>query len=347
MFIPWLRLKKGKITLKSLFKGITHTKKKSLPYKTNKLKEFKKETKLNIVDLTQPIGKHCTAWYKKAEPGKPTIVFFHGNANNLLLRQETLKNFTKKGYGVMAIDYRGYNKAGKPTEQGLYNDARAAINELLYKQNIPAHKIQLYGESLGTGVASQMACEYDLGGLTLDCPYSSMQEVAKETVPKVLQGLTKNITYKFDTVSKIKKISEKNTPITILVAGQDKDTPPDQAIKLLENASNTQKPEKLTHNDEITKLKAGNIHCVIQYNKSHLKISDHYQQFAIEQNTQYTKENIHSNEPNKKSSVSTLSTQDKQLLKELKEKLTKNINKQNTNKNQIPNKKQKDTPSRF
>jgi fermentation-respiration switch protein FrsA (DUF1100 family) len=120
-------------------------------------------------------------WYRPASKGFPTIIYYHGNASHIGNRAGILAALAEKGFGVLAVSYRGYGKStGTPTEQGIYQDARAAIAFLTQTQHIPLNRIILYGESLGTGVAVQMASEVPVGGLVLEAAYTSVAARAAE-----------------------------------------------------------------------------------------------------------------------------------------------------------------------
>jgi hypothetical protein len=126
-----------------------------------------------------------TAWYHPANEGEPTIVYLHGNTGNLGDRSERLAEFLKTGMGLMAVSYRGFGDSeGKPSKNGMYNDARSAISYLLKHKNIKISDIVLYGESLGSGVASKMAREYpSVRALVLEAPYTSIADRAAELYP--------------------------------------------------------------------------------------------------------------------------------------------------------------------
>jgi fermentation-respiration switch protein FrsA (DUF1100 family) len=126
-------------------------------------------------------GVTVQVWYRAAKPGMPTIVYFHGNAAHLGNRAGKFAAFAHDGFGVLALGYRGYGASeGSPTEEGIYNDARAAIAFATKEKNIPLSHIMLYGESLGSGVATQMATEYAVGALVLEAPYTSVVNRAAE-----------------------------------------------------------------------------------------------------------------------------------------------------------------------
>jgi fermentation-respiration switch protein FrsA (DUF1100 family) len=125
-------------------------------------------------------GVTLQVWYRPAAPGFPTIIYYHGNAAHIGNRADILGHLAEKGFGVLGLSYRGYGKStGSPSEQGIYNDARAAIG-FLTAQHIPLSRIILYGESLGSGVAVQMATEFAVGGLVLEAPYTSVAARAAE-----------------------------------------------------------------------------------------------------------------------------------------------------------------------
>jgi len=125
-----------------------------------------------------------THWY--GAPSKdsfPVIVLFHGNAGHVGYRAFKAKFFLEQGYGVLLAGYRGYGaNSGSPTEQGLYEDARSALKALSL-MDVDHNIIALYGESLGTGIAVQMALEGYGDALILEASYSSMVDVAFHHYP--------------------------------------------------------------------------------------------------------------------------------------------------------------------
>jgi uncharacterized protein len=130
--------------------------------------------------VTSPSGHKLQLWYREAKPGFPTIVYYHGNASHLGARAEKFGALAGRGFGLLALSYRGYGKSeGSPDEQGIYSDARAAI-EFLNNQGIEDKQILLFGESLGSGVAVQMATEHTVGALVLEAPYTSVSGRAAE-----------------------------------------------------------------------------------------------------------------------------------------------------------------------
>jgi uncharacterized protein len=123
-------------------------------------------------------GETLVAWYVPAAPGKPLLVYFHGNAKSLVERAPRFELMTANGNGLLAVSYRGYfGSTGTPSEQGLYEDSEATYREALSLGYTPS-RIVLVGESLGTGVAINLAAKKPVAAVVLDSPYTSIPDVA-------------------------------------------------------------------------------------------------------------------------------------------------------------------------
>jgi fermentation-respiration switch protein FrsA (DUF1100 family) len=133
--------------------------------------------------LTTPDGAHIIAWYGPAAPGRPTLLYFHGNAGNLANRSERVRKYLVRGVGVFIMSYRGYSgSTGRPSERANVADAKLAYDALI-AEGVAPEDIVLYGESLGSGVAVQVAAEKPVGGIILDAPYTSIVDVAAGAYP--------------------------------------------------------------------------------------------------------------------------------------------------------------------
>lgn len=155
--------------------------------------------------ITSTDGMPIQLWHRQATDGFPTIVYYHGNASHLGNRAGILGALANKGFGVLALSYRGYGKSqGKPSETGLYNDARAAVKFLTDKERLPLSRIMLYGESLGSGVAVHIATEFHVGGLMLQAPYKSVAGRAAEIYFFIPVNLL--IKDRFDSIHKIARV---------------------------------------------------------------------------------------------------------------------------------------------
>jgi len=157
------------------------------------------------VALTTADGLTLLAWYHKA-PNRngPVLVLFHGNGGTIEIRAAKAKTFIAAGFGVLLPEYRGYGgNPGSPTEDGLYADGRAAL-AFAAEQDVAPGRVVLLGESLGTGVAVQMAVEQRVAALVLQAPYSSVADVAQGDFP--LLPVWWLVRDRFDSVDKIARV---------------------------------------------------------------------------------------------------------------------------------------------
>jgi fermentation-respiration switch protein FrsA (DUF1100 family) len=133
--------------------------------------------------LKTPDGARVVAWYGRARPGQPTILYFHGNAGSLANRAPRIERLMGEGWGVYMMTYRGYGGGtGSPTETHNVADARLAYGALVH-EGVEPSSIILYGESLGTGIAVRLATERPVAGVVLDAPYTSLVDVAAGVYP--------------------------------------------------------------------------------------------------------------------------------------------------------------------
>ncbi len=125
-------------------------------------------------------GLELTAWYKAAAPGRPVILYFHGNGGDITGRVGRMRIFDAFGWGTLFVEYRGYGpNPGKPSQDGFNEDALAGY-QFLDDARVPASRIVVYGESLGTGVAVRLATERPVAAVVLDSPYVSITAVAQQ-----------------------------------------------------------------------------------------------------------------------------------------------------------------------
>jgi uncharacterized protein len=190
---------------------------------------------LRPLEVTAEDGLKTMSWYRPAlKRDKFTMVFFQGNAGHLGYRNYKVRPWLDAGYGVLMIGYRGFSNPGSPSEEGIYDDARAAI-ELLRKQGLPDKAFVFYGESLGTGIATQMATEYEASALILESPYTSVPDVGEDRYPMVpVHWLIHD---KYDSLDKIKDV---HMPL-LLLHGELDDVVPAKFGKELFAAANEPK----------------------------------------------------------------------------------------------------------
>jgi fermentation-respiration switch protein FrsA (DUF1100 family) len=147
--------------------------------KINKISSYLLEGFVEKILATSD-GTKLLSWYKPAEKGKKTILYFQGNAGSLGDRAYKFSIFAKDGFGVLGIAYHGYpGSEGKPSESSLIDDGKAAL-KFLSDQNIPKENIILFGESLGSGIAVQLAAKEKFAAVILESPFSSALSVAQK-----------------------------------------------------------------------------------------------------------------------------------------------------------------------
>ena len=133
--------------------------------------------------LTTEDGETLVAWYFPAKDGRPLILYFHGNAGALVDRVPRFRMFTARGYGLLAVSYRGYGgSTGSPTQIGLMQDGEAAYREARAR-GYDGDRIVMMGASLGTGVAIALAARHQTAALVLEAPYLSALDVASAHYP--------------------------------------------------------------------------------------------------------------------------------------------------------------------
>jgi uncharacterized protein len=182
--------------------------------------------------LNAPDGARNVVWYGKAKPGQPTLLYFHGNGGGLAERADRIQRFMGQGWGVYMMAYRGYaGSTGYPTEANNIADARRAYDALV-QEGVPPSSIILYGESLGTNVATRVAAEKASAGLILESPYTSVLEIALTDYPFLPVRLLLSDRYETDKV-----IPQVRVPVLILHGKQDDVIPVAMAHRLVKLAN--------------------------------------------------------------------------------------------------------------
>jgi fermentation-respiration switch protein FrsA (DUF1100 family) len=182
---------------------------------------------LREFELVTSDGLRLLAWYLPPARGRPVVLYFHGNAGSIANRVPRLADFADAGLGVLMPEYRGYGgNEGVPTETGLYADAAAAM-DFLDKEAIAPNRIVVYGESLGTGVATRVASEHGVAAVVLEAPYTSIAAIAARHYSFVPVGLM--LKDRFDSLSRIAQL---RAPILILQGERDQVVPPELGREL-------------------------------------------------------------------------------------------------------------------
>lgn len=178
------------------------------------------------VELTTADGLRGRLLYRPPQPGKPVILFFHGNGDSVEGSMVSVEGLVAAGYGAVLPEYRGYNgNPGEPSEAGLYADARAAA-AWMRGQGIGPDRTVVMGYSLGTGVAAAIALEIKPRALILVAPYASIAHVTTARLPFIPDFL---VTERFDTASRIARI---DCPILLIHGDRDGTIPPENSVLL-------------------------------------------------------------------------------------------------------------------
>ncbi len=175
---------------------------------------------MSEVEIKTSDGLVLHSWWAPAvRPDGRTIVYFHGNAGHRGGRADRIRDYLAAGYGVLLVGYRGYGgNPGMLSEAGLYQDARANLAFLAAHQ-VRAERIVLFGESLGTAVATQIALEQPVLALVLEAPLASILRSARARYPLfAFDFLVKD---KFDSLSKIRQVK---VPLLIVHGERDRTT---------------------------------------------------------------------------------------------------------------------------
>jgi uncharacterized protein len=160
-----------------------------------------------------------------APPGAPTVVHFHGNGQTLRSLVSTGQALRKRGLGAVLVEYRGYGtSAGKPTEEGLYQDAEAVLDAIA-AEGTGRERVVLWGTSLGTGVAAEMAARGRGVRLVLVTPFTSIPRLAGRFAPFRPASLI--VTDRFDTLSKAPRIT---VPTLVVHGDADEVVPYDMGV---------------------------------------------------------------------------------------------------------------------
>lgn len=186
---------------------------------------------LEPLDLKSSDGLTLHHWFSPPRYGtSPTVVYFQGNAGGLADRAYKFRPWIQKGYGVFLVGYRGYGNSGNPSEETLYADARQVVFYLMDRLSVP-DSIILYGESLGTGIATQMALEFPVGGLILEAPYTSYPDAGAFHYPFLpVHWLAR------DQYNTIDKIAQVKAPLLVIHGDADGTVPFEQGEKVFEAA---------------------------------------------------------------------------------------------------------------
>jgi len=156
-----------------------------------------------------------------------TILYIHGNAEDLGDIQPVLQRLNEWGFSIFAYDYRGYGTSdGQPGELNAYQDAEAAYTYLIQQLKVPPQKIIVYGRSVGGGSAVDLATRHPIAGLILESTFTSAFRVV---VPFPLLP--------FDKFPNLNKLQQVHCPVLVMHGQADQTIPIKHGYKLYETAT--------------------------------------------------------------------------------------------------------------
>ena len=185
-------------------------------YFGDKLNVSVEKVKIKTTDNLNLLG-----WFHKKNLKKfKTIIYFHGNAGTLENRIHKLNHFKDMDVNFLIIAWRGFSgNKEKPNEEDLYRDGLSAVNWVI-DQEVKEEDIILYGESLGTGIATEVAQQKNYAGVILETPFTSMVAAAKNFYPYLPVSLLLKDRYEND-----KKIKNINIPLLVMHGEKDEIVP--------------------------------------------------------------------------------------------------------------------------
>jgi alpha-beta hydrolase superfamily lysophospholipase len=168
--------------------------------------------------LTAADGQAVHGLWLAPEGARRLVVYFHGNGNLAEDQLPLARDLARRGLAALLVEYRGYgaSAASEPSERGLYLDAEAALDEAS-RRGFPAERIALWGTSLGTGVAAEMAARGRGSRLVLISPFSSLTDAARAHAPWWLPVVLV-VPDRYDTIGKAKSI---RVPTMVVHGDQD------------------------------------------------------------------------------------------------------------------------------
>jgi pimeloyl-ACP methyl ester carboxylesterase len=200
--------------------------------------------------LTTRDNVRINAFYLPHPSSSKVLLWFHGNAENIGYGFARMQALWRIGVSILAVDYRGYGKSeGRPNEAGVYLDADAAYDYLVKQKHVRAQNIFLYGNSLGSAVALDLAARQPCGGVIVQSSFTNAREMTRRMfrIPLV-EYLPKT---RFDSLQKICRV---HAPILIVHGTRDEVVPFEMGRRLFAAASEPKRfypVEGAGHNDVI------------------------------------------------------------------------------------------------
>jgi alpha-beta hydrolase superfamily lysophospholipase len=205
-------------------------------------------------ELTIPVNETDTlniADFKVTAPHfRGIVIYFHGNRKNISWYARYMPEFTNNGYEVLMLDYPGFGKSkGSMREEKLYYWALQVYKLAIGK--VSADSIIIYGKSMGTGIAAQLASIRDCKRLILETPYYDLPSVIRHYMP--IYPVKWMLHYQLPTWQYLEQVS---APITLLHGTSDGVVTYKNSLRL---------KQFLKKSDELFTVKGGSHNNLFQY----------------------------------------------------------------------------------
>jgi fermentation-respiration switch protein FrsA (DUF1100 family) len=189
------------------------------------------------VEIPTADGERLRGWWLEAPAARAQVIFFHGNGGNLSLWLDAIAGIRQHGYSVLAIDYRGYGSStGRPSENGLYRDAEAAVQIFAGRLRKPGSPVIYWGRSIGSPVAAHAAGRRPPDAVILESPMPDVRSLLR-TSP-VLWLLSFLSSYRFPTARLMKQW---DGPLLIIHGAADSIVPYAAGQRVFDAAGTTRK----------------------------------------------------------------------------------------------------------
>jgi fermentation-respiration switch protein FrsA (DUF1100 family) len=203
------------------------------------------------VTFTTADGVTIHGWFVPAAstPARFSMIVFNGNAGHRGMRAPMAAAFARHGVATLLFDYRGFgDNAGRPSEDGLTQDARAARAYLTSRTDVDTSRIIYFGESLGAAVALRLATETPPFALVLRSPFTSLTDIGRHHYPFLpVRWLLR------DRYASLDRVGSLSCPTLVIVGGHDRIIPAEQSRRLYAALTTEKRLVEIAgadHNDE-------------------------------------------------------------------------------------------------
>lgn len=169
----------------------------------------------NIIKILSTDGSSISAYMLENPSARYTVLFSHGNAEDIGDLSEFMNEFNEHGFNVIAYDYSGYGtSSGKPSEKAALANAEAVYDYLITKRGIAPERIIVWGRSIGSGPSVHLAVTHRIGGLVIESGFTSAFRV-----------MTRIRIVPFDRFDNLQKIVKITCPVLVMHGKEDEIVP--------------------------------------------------------------------------------------------------------------------------